>query len=227
MWASAPTNDHEKLTNFEGGQGRPPLQVTVKNNDSLSSTPTRGMRNHASPAKNRNILFYAVGVDAHIDPSRRPNGNTPRRGGRLCPPAENPAFLGDLRRIRTISTLPAGISRNKHPRVRASRSHGDILCVLFGNFPEAGQKRLLRRDGDAHIAQAGLMAVDVHLLHRDLAGVRGLRSGRRKTAGTPRDRARRGHRACRQGQKRPSPAAACGRFAQGGQLAWSASAFCV
>ena len=26
MWASAPTNNHENSTNFEGGQSRPPLQ---------------------------------------------------------------------------------------------------------------------------------------------------------------------------------------------------------
>ena len=31
MWASAPTNNHENSTNFEGGQGRPPLQMRVKN----------------------------------------------------------------------------------------------------------------------------------------------------------------------------------------------------
>ena len=43
MWASAPTNDHEKSTNFEGGQSRPPLQVTVKNNDSMSSAPLQGV----------------------------------------------------------------------------------------------------------------------------------------------------------------------------------------
>ena len=46
MWASAPTNDREKSPDFEGGQGRPPLQVTVKNNDSISSAPTNGVEKH-------------------------------------------------------------------------------------------------------------------------------------------------------------------------------------
>ena len=52
MWASAPTNIHEKSTNFEGGQSRPPLQMTVDNFDSLSSVPTNGRKNrilHRSP----------------------------------------------------------------------------------------------------------------------------------------------------------------------------------
>ena len=29
MWASAPTNNHENSTNFEGGQSRPPLQMKI------------------------------------------------------------------------------------------------------------------------------------------------------------------------------------------------------
>ena len=52
MWASAPTNIHEKSTNFEGGQSRPPLQIAVDNFDSLSSAPTNGRKNrilHRSP----------------------------------------------------------------------------------------------------------------------------------------------------------------------------------
>ena len=33
MWASSPTNGHENSTNFEGGQSRPPLQITTNNHE--------------------------------------------------------------------------------------------------------------------------------------------------------------------------------------------------
>ena len=54
MWASAPTNIHEKSTDFEGGQSRPPLQRVLK---------TRRVRR-----KLLRLPFCVVGVDAHIDP---------------------------------------------------------------------------------------------------------------------------------------------------------------
>ena len=105
MWASAPTNIHEKSTNFEGGQSRPPLQRVLK---------TRRVRR-----KLLRLPFCVVGVDAHIDPFRRQNGNTPvgggrtlwyrvsishRRGGRPCPPARIVRFYGNPMRIRNILT---------------------------------------------------------------------------------------------------------------------------
>ena len=78
MWASAPTNDLTKLHDFRGR--------------TESSAPTRGMKNHARPAKKRRVFhfapgradvgigpymrryfrFHIVGVDAYIDPPKAP-----------------------------------------------------------------------------------------------------------------------------------------------------------
>ena len=125
MWASAPTNDHGKTPDFEGGQGRPPLQMVLKNRVWVEKPPR--------------LPFRAVGVDAHIDPPETPvfteircefetfqwadvgigpykrPRNTQRfsilrrRGGRLCPPAGNARFYGNPMRIRSIGVcqLPA------------------------------------------------------------------------------------------------------------------------
>ena len=55
MWASAPTNNHEKSTNFEGGQGRPPLQtgydrpfVSSKSAHQISAVPAIFRRKKSS-----------------------------------------------------------------------------------------------------------------------------------------------------------------------------------
>ena len=82
MWASAPTNDHGKSTNLKGGQSRPPLQVTVKNNDSISSAPTTGI---GKPCVGRKTATFPV---LH------------RRG--RCPhrPAGRTRFMAFFRRIR-------------------------------------------------------------------------------------------------------------------------------
>ena len=99
MWASAPTNDHGKSTNLKGGQSRPPLQVTVKNNDSISSAPTTGI---GKPCVGRKTATFPVlrrrGRCPHRPAGERPfYGGFPanacwfsflrRRGGRPCPPA--------------------------------------------------------------------------------------------------------------------------------------------
>ena len=39
MWASAPTNDHGKTPDFEGGQGRPPLQPVLENRVWVEKSP--------------------------------------------------------------------------------------------------------------------------------------------------------------------------------------------
>ena len=111
-------------TNFEGGQSRPPLQKHVKNRtgqaknrraflfcavgvDAYLGAKSRALRGCASK----------LACGRRIDPSHRPNRNAParggrtllhwvsflhRRGGRLCPPAENARFFGDLMRNRNI-----------------------------------------------------------------------------------------------------------------------------
>ena len=58
-WASAPTNDHGKTPDFEGGQSRPPLQRVLDRPCGSCEKPPR-------------LPFRAVGVDAHIDPPKTP-----------------------------------------------------------------------------------------------------------------------------------------------------------
>ena len=111
-WASAPTNIHEKSTDLEGGQSRPPLQRSMKNHagqaknhrvfhfmpgradvgigpynrphkapdlEGGQSRPPlqRGLKTRRVRRKLLRLPFCVVGVDAHIDPFRRQNGNTP------------------------------------------------------------------------------------------------------------------------------------------------------
>ena len=120
MWASAPTNIHEKSTDLEGGQSRPPLQRSMKNHagqaknhrvshfmpgradvgigpynrphkapdlEGGQSRPPlqRGLKTRRVRRKLLRLPFCVVGVDAHIDPFRRQNGNTPAGAeGRCC-----------------------------------------------------------------------------------------------------------------------------------------------
>ena len=93
MGASAPTNNHEKSTNFEGGQGRPPLQMkfdrpVVSSNSvhQISAVPRYFGRKKSSD-------FANVGRVREI--------YIPRRRGR-CPhrPARNGRFMAVFRRIR-------------------------------------------------------------------------------------------------------------------------------
>ena len=114
-WASAPTNIHEKSTDLEGGQSRPPLQRSMKNHagqaknhrvfhfmpgradvgigpynrphkapdlEGGQSRPPiqRGLKTRRVRRKLLRLPFCVVGVDAHIDPFRRQNGNTPVGG---------------------------------------------------------------------------------------------------------------------------------------------------
>ena len=72
-----------------------------------------GIGPYNRPRKRNIFPFYAVGVDAYIDPPETPvlwwfSGESVlipivhRRGGRPCPPAENARFCGDPMRIRNI-----------------------------------------------------------------------------------------------------------------------------
>ena len=104
MWASSPTNGHENSTNFEGGQSRPPLQMTVKNRTGHAKTAAfpisrrRGRCPHRPAGDGRfmavfrrnrvDFLFYAVGAD---DPVR---------------PPENALFHGKPMRNRNIFNGP-------------------------------------------------------------------------------------------------------------------------
>ncbi len=93
MWASAPTKGHEKSTNFEGGQSRPPLQTgydrpVVSSNSvhQISAVPRYFGRKKSSD-------FANVGRIREI--------YVPRRRGR-CPhrPARNGRFMAVFRRTR-------------------------------------------------------------------------------------------------------------------------------
>ena len=93
MWASAPTNNHEKSTNFEGGQSRPPLQtgydrpiVSSNSIHQISAVPRYFGRKKSSD-------FANVGRIREI--------YIPRRRGR-CPhrPARNGRFMAVFRRTR-------------------------------------------------------------------------------------------------------------------------------
>ena len=93
MWASAPTNNHEKSTNFEGGQSRPPLQtgydrpfVSSNSVHQISAVPQYFGRKKSSD-------FANVGRIREI--------YIPRRRGRcLHRPAGNGRFMAVFRRIR-------------------------------------------------------------------------------------------------------------------------------
>ena len=75
MWASAPTNIHEKSTNFEGGQGRPPLQ--------------RSMKNHAGQAKNRRVFRFTPGGPMWASaPTNIREKSTDFEGGQSRPPLQ-------------------------------------------------------------------------------------------------------------------------------------------
>ena len=123
-----PNNRPHKAPDLEGGQSRPPLQRVLK---------TRRVRR-----KLLRLPFCVVGVDAHIDPFRRQNGNTPvgggrtlwyrvsishRRGGRPCPPARIVRFYGNPMRIRNILTGRCG-----HRPLQTASEKRNILpfCVV-------------------------------------------------------------------------------------------------
>ena len=124
MWASAPTNNHENSTNFEGGQSRPPLQMKfdrpfVSSNPvhQISVVPRYFRRGKSSGFANAGRIreihilrrrgrclhrpaesTYFMAVFRRIREIAVPR----RRGGRPCPPAENARFCGDPMRIRNI-----------------------------------------------------------------------------------------------------------------------------
>ena len=97
--------------------------------------------------------FHTVGVDAHIDPFRRQNGNASRgggrallyrvsishrRGGRPCPPTENARFYGNPMRIRNILTgqcghRPLQISAKKQRILKGGQSRPP-LQIAVDNF---------------------------------------------------------------------------------------------
>ena len=91
MWASAPTKGHEKSTNFEGGQSRPPLQtgydrpfVSSNSVHQISAVPRYFRRGKSSDFANAGRIR-----EIYI----------PRRRGR-CPhrPAGNGRFMAVFRR---------------------------------------------------------------------------------------------------------------------------------
>ena len=111
MWASAPTNNHGKTPDFEGGQSRPPLQRAMMNRNVFRFSPRRGRCPHR-PAGNARFMavfrrirvglpFRAVGAD---DPVR---------------PPELPGFMEIRCEIAAFQWADVGIGPYKQPRKNA------------------------------------------------------------------------------------------------------------
>ena len=117
MWASAPTKGHEKSTNFEGGQSRPPLQtgydrpiVSSNSIHQISAVPRYFGRKESSD-------FANVGRIREI--------YIPRRRGR-CPhrPAGNGRFMAVF--LRTRADFPfstVGADRVVRPYEEYEKPH--------------------------------------------------------------------------------------------------------
>ena len=122
MWASAPTNNHEKSTNFEGGQSRPPLQRVLKTTRVRQKSPRLPFRTRTGRCGHRplqmkfdrpfvpSIFIRRILAATTVFPAELSDfANVgrireiyiPRRRGRcLHRPAGNGRFMAVFRRIR-------------------------------------------------------------------------------------------------------------------------------